>query len=195
MTTRLLTLLCTVSLPVACVKEISSDERLERETAKSDALKTATATELAKIKCDELQSELGKARDASKSEEERLNVFTDLYERLKNRSARFDDAMARNPDLAFQEGTQDLVGAKEACTQMTADVRLELEGLIREIMQLLVVDEVKGGQTVKVARLDYAPLRSAIEKLELDDRDSLINKISNAEKQLDVKPEKKRRAQ
>ena len=76
---------------------------------------------------------------------------------------------------------------------MTADVRLELESLIREIMQVLVVDEVKGGQTIKVARMDFAPLRGAIEKLELDDRDTLFNKINNAEKQVDVKAEKRNR--
>ena len=187
MTTRPLTVLCALTLSTACVKEITSDERLERETARSDALKTNTAAELAKIKCDVLNDDLGKARDGARTEEERLTVFTDVYERLKNRSSRFEEAMSRNPDLAYQEGSQNLVEAREACIQMTADVRVELESLIREIMQVLVVDEVKGGQTVKAARLDFAPLRAAIEKLELDDRESLQNKISNAEKQVEVK--------
>jgi hypothetical protein len=187
MTTRPLTVLCALTLSTACVKEISSDERLERETARSDALKTNTAAELSKIKCDVLNDDLGKARDGARTEEERLTVFTDVYERLKNRSARFDEAMSRNPDLAYQEGSQGLVDAREACIQMTADVRVELESLIREIMQVLVVEEIKGGQTVKAARLDFAPLRAAIEKLELDDRESLQNKISNAEKQVEVK--------
>jgi hypothetical protein len=175
------------------VKEITSDERLERETARSDALKTNTAAELGKIKCDELNNDLAKARDAMKTEEERLSTFTDVYERLKNRSTRFDEAMSRNPDLAFQEGSQELVAARETCIQMAADVRNETESLIREIMQVLVVDEIKGGQTIRAARVDYAPLRAAIEKLELDDREALQNKISNAEKQIDVKAEKRGR--
>ncbi|MBL8922481.1 MAG: hypothetical protein JNJ54_26760 [Myxococcaceae bacterium] len=187
MTTRPLTVLCALTLLSACVKEITSDERLERETARSDALKTNTAAELSKITCDALNDDLAKARDGARTEEERLTVFADVYERLKNRSSRFDEAMSRNPDLAYQEGSQRLVDAREACIQMTADVRVEFESLIREIMQVLVVDEVKGGQTVKAARLDFAPLRAAIEKLELDDRESLQNKISNAEKQVEVK--------
>lgn len=193
MTTRTLAVVCALAFTTACVKEITSDERLERETARSDALKTNTAAELGKIKCDELNNDLAKARDAAKTEEERLTTFTDVYERLKNRSARFDEAMSRNPDLAFQEGSQELVSARETCIQMAADVRNETESLIREIMQVLVVDEIKGGQTVRAARVDYAPLRAAIEKLELDDREALQNKISNAEKQIDVKAEKRGR--
>ncbi|MDP3237131.1 MAG: hypothetical protein Q8N26_30365 [Myxococcales bacterium] len=193
MTTRTLAVVCALTFTSACVKEITSDERLERETARSDALKTNTAAELGKIKCDELNNDLARARDAVKTEEERLSTFTDVYERLKNRSARFDEAMSRNPDLAFQEGSQELVAARETCIQMAADVRNETESLIREIMQVLVVDEIKGGQTVRAARVDYAPLRAAIEKLELDDREALQNKISNAEKQIDVKAEKRGR--
>jgi hypothetical protein len=193
MTTRTLAVVCALAFTTACVKEITSDERLERETARSDALKTNTAAELSKIKCDELNADLAKARDAVKTEEERLTTFTDVYERLKNRSTRFDEAMSRNPDLAFQEGSQDLVSARETCIQMAADVRNETESLIREIMQVLVVDEIKGGQTVRAARVDYAPLRSAIDRLELDDREALQNKISNAEKQIDVKAEKRGR--
>ncbi len=187
MTTRTWSVLCALSVSTACVKEISSDERLERETARSESLRSNTAAELGKIKCQELADELQKARDLGKSEEERLTVFTDTYDRLKTRTARFDEAMSRNPDLAYQEGSQDLVGAREACIQLTADVRLELEGFIREIMQVLVVEEIKGGATVKAARLEFAPLRAAIEKLELDDRDNLLTRIANAEKQVDVK--------
>jgi hypothetical protein len=193
MTTRPLAVLSALTLMTSCVKEITSDERLERETTRSDALKSSTAAELGKIKCDELTTEIARARDSVKTEEERLLTFTDVYERLKSRSTRFDEAMSRNPDLAFQEGTQDLVAARETCTQMKADVRFETESLIREIMQVLVVDEIKGGQTVRAARVDYAPLRAAIEKLELDDREALQNKITNAEKQIDVKAEKRGR--
>jgi hypothetical protein len=193
MTTRTPAVVCALLLSSACVKEITSDERLERETARSDALKTNTAAELSKIKCDELNADLTKARDGARSEEDRLSTFTDVYERLKNRATRFEEAMSRNPDLAFQEGSQSLVTARETCIQMTADVKNELETLIRDIMQLLVVDEIKGGQTVKVARLDYNPLRSAIEKLELDDRESLLNKITNAEKQVEVRGQSRNR--
>lgn len=177
----------------ACVKEISSDERLERETAHSDALRSSTAAELGKLRCDDLAGELAKARDEKTSEENRLTTYMDMYERLKSRSAKFEEAMARNPDLSFQEGSEQLNAAREACVQGTADVKLELESLVREIMQMPTVDEIRGGSTVKVARLSFDVLRQAIDKLDLDDKESLIQKVNNAEKTVEATPGGKRK--
>ena len=193
MTKRILVALCVAALLGGCPKEISSEERLERETARGEAGKTASAEQLGKMKCDDVGADLNKARDDKASEEARLSAYVDLYERLKSRSQKFEEAMSRNPDLAYQEGTQDLVQAREGCVQATADVRLELESLVREIMQLLIVKDVRSGQEVKVARLNFESLRSAIEKLELDDRDALLQKISNAEKEVEVKSEPRKR--
>lgn len=176
-------------LAAACVKEITSEERLERETTRVDVLKSNIAAELSKLKCDDTSAELGKARDASLSEELRLGAYSELYSKLKVRTARFEEAMAHDPDLAFQEGSQELVSARDGCVQSAADVRNELETLIREITQVLVVEDVRSGQNVKVARIDFSALRGAIEKLEVDDRDYLLGKITNAERQVDVKTE------
>lgn len=171
-----------------CVKEISSDERLERETARTDAMKTTAAEELSKLKCDDVTAELTKARDDSRSEEARLNTYVDLYLKVKERTAKFDEAITRNPDLVYQEGSEEITSSRDACVQAQADVRLDLENLVREVMQMPTVDEIKGGSTVKVARLSFDTLRDAIETLELDDKDSLFTKLSNAEKQLESKP-------
>ncbi|GMU61228.1 MAG: hypothetical protein AMXMBFR34_29910 [Myxococcaceae bacterium] len=171
-----------------CVKEISSDERLERETTRADAMKTSTAEELTKLKCDDVNAELVKARDESRSEEQRLNSYVDLYLKVKERTAKFDEAITRNPDLAYQEGSEEITGAREGCIQSQADVRLDLENLVREVMQMPTVDEIKGGSTVKVARMSFDTLRDAIETLELDDKEALFTKLSNAEKALETKP-------
>jgi hypothetical protein len=177
-----------LSSGVGCVKEISSDERLERETARADAMKSSTAEELSRLKCDDVNAELAQARDETRSEEARLNAYVDLYLKVKERTARFDEAIARNPDLAYQEGSEEITAARDACVQSQADVRLDLENLVREVMQMPTVDEIKGGSTVKVARMSFDTLRDAIETLELDDKDSLFTKLSNAEKQLESKP-------
>ncbi len=176
-------------LLAACAHEITSDERLDRETTHTDSLKSSTAAELGKLRCDDIGTDLTKARDANRTEEERLGAYTELYSQLKGRTAKFDEAMSRNPDLAFQEGSQDLVASRDGCIQSAADVRNELETLVREIMQVLVVEDVRSGQQVKVARIDFAPLRTAIDKLELDDREVMLSKITTAEKQVDAKPE------
>jgi len=180
-------------LLAGCVHEITSDERLDRETTRTDSLKSTTATELGRLRCDDISPDLVKARDGNRTEEDRLSAYTELYSQLKSRISKFDEAMSRNPDLAFQEGSQDLVAARDGCVQSTADVRSELETLVREIMQVLVVEDVRSGQNVKVARIDFTPLRSAIEKLELDDREFMLSKITNAEKQVDVKVEGRKR--
>lgn len=178
---------------VGCVKEISSDERLERETARSDALRSAAAGELSKLKCDEFKDDVLKARDDAQSEETRLGIYTRVYEQLKVRTARFDEAIARNPDLAYQEGSQDIVAGREGCIQQTADVKNDFETLVREIMLMPTVDEIKGGTTVKVARLNFDVLRAAIDKLEPDDRDGMLSKLTNAEKQVEAKSSGKKK--
>ena len=107
-------------LLAGCVHEITSDERLDRETTRTDSLKSSTATELGRLRCDDISTDLVKARDGNRTEEDRLSAYTELYSQLKTRITKFDEAMSRNPDLAFQEGSQDLVAARDGCVQSTA---------------------------------------------------------------------------
>lgn len=176
-----------------CVKEISNEDRLDRDTTRTDSMKSTAAGELSKMRCDDINSELIKARDETRSEEARLTSYVDLYERVKSRTVKFDEAISHNPDLAYQEGSENIVGAREGCIQSQADVRLDFEGLVREIMQMPVVEEIRNGSTVKVSRLNFDTLRTAIEKLDLDDKESIYAKLNNAEKQVDVKDSKRKR--
>lgn len=141
MSKRIVAALSAALLVTSCVKEISSDERLERETRRSDALTSETAGDLVKMKCDDITSELSKARDDSAPEEKRINIYSDLFERVNERTVKFEDALSRNPDLAYQEGSQEIIAARDGCVQSAADVRLDFEGLVREIIKLPVVDE------------------------------------------------------
>lgn len=176
-----------------CVKEVSSDERLERETTKTELKESLGAKDLQKIKCDDTANDLAKARNENKPETDRVASYIELYESLKVRSAKFDEAMSRNPDLAYQEGSQELISAKEQCIQQVADIRLEFERLIRDLVDVPTVQEIKGGATVTVARLDFATLKQAIETLNPDDRESLLNRVSNAEKKVEVKAEPRKK--
>lgn len=177
----------------ACVKEVSSDERLERETKSSSVKDALGASELQKIKCDDTANDLASARNENKPETDRVVGYIELYESLKHRTAKFDEAMSRNPDLAYLEGSQVLISAKEQCVQQVADVRLEFERYVRELVDVPTVQEIKGGATVVVARLDFGTLKQAIETLNPDDRESLLNKVSNAEKKVEVKAEPRKK--
>ncbi|CAM4438776.1 hypothetical protein HRD49_18570 [Corallococcus exiguus] len=167
-----------------CVKEITSDERLERDT-RSVAVKDAPGVEaLSKLTCDDTSAPLNKARDVNRPESDRLVDYVNLYSSLKDRTHTFEEAMSRNPDLSYREGSQNLVNAKDACIQQTADVRVEFETYLRELVAVPTVQEIKGGNTVTVARLDFGTLKKAIETLDPDDRESLLQSVNSAEKRV-----------
>ncbi len=177
----------------ACSHEVTSDERLERETKAGNLREAITASDLQKLRCDDVNQELAKARNENRPETDRVGSYMDLFESLKGRTAKFDEAMTRNPDLAYQEGSQELVSAREQCIQQTADVKFEFERYVRELVEVPTVQEIKGGTTVTVARLDFGTLKSAIESLNPDDRDQLLNRVSNAEKKVEIKAEPRKK--
>ena len=92
--------------------------------------------------------------------------------------------MSRNPDLHYTEGSQKLVSARETCIQQTADVKVEFETYVRELVDVPTVQEIKGGNTVTIARLDFNTLRQAIETLNPDDKEQLLGRVLNAEKKV-----------
>lgn len=190
MSKRIAAALSAALLMTGCVKEITSDERLERATTRTE-YSADSAQDLVKLKCDDISAALSKARDESAPEEKRLAVYADLLDKVKDRNGRFEESLSRNPDLAYQEGSAEVIAARDGCIQSAADVRLDYEGLVREIVNLPVVDEYRDGKPVKAARLSFDTLREAIEKLSLDDRDALLTRLANAEKTVEVKETKK----
>ena len=169
-----------------CVKEISSDERLDRETEFLQARGTPDAAALGKVNCDDTGDALTQARNVNRPETDRVLSYIELYTSLLKRKATFDEAMTRNPDLNYTEGSQKLVAARDNCIQQAADVKVEFETYVRELVSVPTVQEIKGGNTVTVARLDFATLRQAIETLNLDDKEQLLSRVSNAEKRVVV---------
>jgi hypothetical protein len=167
-----------------CVKEITSDERLERDTRSVAVKDSPGVNELSKLTCDDTTAPLNKARDVNRPESDRLVDYVNLYSSLKDRTHTFEEAMARNPDLSYREGSQNLVNAKDTCIQQTADVRVEFETYLRELVSVPTVQEIKGGNTVVVARLDFGTLKKAIEALDPDDREQLLQSVGAAEKRV-----------
>jgi len=176
------------ALALACVKEISSEERLEREISAGPAGAPIKAEDLAKISCADAADSLAKARASERDETARLMAYVDLYSAIHKKVGTLEDAMARDPDIRYQEGTKSVVEAHAGCVQQQADVRFELESFVRELVQVPIVEEVKGGSTVPVARLDFNTLRMAIETLAPDDKDALLVKVASAEKKIENEP-------
>jgi hypothetical protein len=170
---------------LGCVKEISSEERLDRETDQGPLKQPISVADLAKISCAGSADELARARNVDRDETARLMAYTELFRAIKEKVAKLEEAMSRDPDLRYQDAARNVVDAHETCIQQQADVRLELETFVRELVQVPIVEEVKGGSTVSVARLDYNTLRLAIETLSPDDKDALLVRIASAEKKIE----------
>ena len=167
-----------------CVKEISSEERLDRETQYASAKNTPDAAALARLNCEDTTEGLNQARNVNRPETDRVLSYIDLYTSLMKRTATFEEAMTRNPDLQYREGAMNIVAAKETCIQQSTDVRVEFENYMRELVDVPTVQEIKGGNTVTIARLDFNTLRQAIETLSPDDKEQLLNRVANAEKKV-----------
>ncbi len=178
---------------LGCVHEISSEERLDRATQGPPAKDVMTAAELSKVNCQDTAAGLAKARSDSRPETERVQTYSELYEGLAKRTSLFEQAMTRNPDLAYQESSQELVSARETCIQQTADVKVEFDRYVRELVEVPTVQEIKGGNTVTVARMDFPTLRKAIELLNPEDHEQLLARVSAAEKKVETPKDTKRR--
>jgi len=171
-----------------CVKEMSSDERLDRETQSGPSSDVMDADALARVNCKDVEEQLGSAKSESRSEADRVLIYVDLFKSLKTRTEQFEESMRRNPDLSFKEGSQEIVKARDLCVEQFADVRVEFDKYVRELVDFAVVDEVRGGATVKVARLDFEVLRKGINALAPADADLLLQRVANAEKKLGIAP-------
>jgi hypothetical protein len=166
----------------------SGDNRLESATSgKGETSDTDKKTlEIAEKGCGDVAQKVQLARNDERPEADRLKGYADLYADLKNRVTTMDDGLTKNPDLKYKEGAQKVQDALEQCNQIYADVKNEFERFLREICELPVVQEVRGGAKVNVARMDFQVVRDAIEVLNPDDKDTLIAKIEAAEKKVGV---------
>ncbi len=173
----------------ACVKEISSEERLDRETRTVPLEEASGAAELEKINCQEAAELLSNARNVNRPETERVGDYIELYKDLVNKTRTFEEVMARNPDLEYREGSQRFAEARDICVQQTADLRVEFESYVRELVELPTVQELKGGNTITIARLDYDTLREGIETLAPDDKETLLSRVAAAEKRIEALPD------
>lgn len=175
-------------LLLSCVKEVSSEERLEREISAGPAGPALSPEELSKVSCADVGESLARARANERDETARLVSYMELYAEIRKKVSTLESAMSRDPDLRYQEATKGVVDAHGGCVQQEADVRLEFESFVRELVQVPIVEEVKGGTTVSVPRLDFNTLRQAIEALAPDDKDSLLVKVASAEKKIESEP-------
>src|SRR5689334_17725811 len=102
-------------LGLACVKDISSEERLEREISSGPAGAPVSAAELAKINCADATEGLAKARATERDETARLMAYMDLYSSLHKRVTTLEEGMSRDPDIRYKDESKAVVEAHSTC--------------------------------------------------------------------------------
>jgi len=165
----------------ACPKDI---DRITPITTNTNLNQLVASKEFAQLRCDDASGNLSKARNEALPEGERLKTYVDLYLSLQDRKKRLDEAIARNSDLAYQEGAQAILHQQETCSRYVTEVRLETERFIRDLVDMPTFQEIQGGNAVIVPRVDLKVLRLAIQSLDMDGTQELLQRVDNAEQKL-----------
>jgi hypothetical protein len=183
----ILFLVVTSVLAVGCVKEISSEERLDRATSGMGSQRPLPPPdELMRIRCTDVEGDLAKARNVDRPESDRVQSYADLYTGLKQKTQVLQDALARNPDLSYQADAEKIRALRDSCVQQTADVRVEFDRYVRELVEVPIVQEIRGGRAVSVARLDFGALKRAVLVLDPEDREAMLGRVAVAEKRIEA---------
>ncbi len=140
-----------------------------------------TADDINKQNCGDYHRKLQKAHAEDTKEEDRLDAYMDLYKEIKGKNDFLEKALATNPDLQFQADTAMVVKTKEDCVAALADIRSDYYGLLVEIADVLVVQDIHGNAA---PRLDFGKFRTAVTVLDPDDRDNFYARIDAANKKI-----------
>ncbi len=167
----------------------SSDDRLSAEVQDSAQLSAAKSTDRV-LSCADLDESLARARNGERPESDRLRSYMHLYRELVGRTQANQKAFDRHPELVYGGGKEQAAAAasrsaSDQCQQMLADARSEFDLLVRELFQPLIITDVASGRKLKVARISFPLLKSAVQELAPTDQDSLLEKIAIAEKLVD----------
>ena len=177
-----------LALSFGCAHEVTPEERLDRATQNVSPRQALSMSDLTRNRCNDAGAGLLRARAENQTETERLQGYLGLYESLKKRTAVYEDAIARNSDLAYTTTGNELSAARDVCIQATADVHGELDRYLRDLVAHPSTEEIRGGASVMVARADFELQKRAVATLGADDRDALNERINASQLKLGAVP-------
>jgi hypothetical protein len=120
--------------------------------------------------CEDQQEALGKARNAERSESERLRSYMEVVRTLGDRVDQNQKTVAHDPDIAYAGGASSQAAADsrallDGCREMYGDARREFDELVHDLFSPLLVLDVQNGKHSRSARVSLPLLRSALEEL------------------------------
>ena len=167
-----------------CYREISSDERLERETPASEKREELDPQALAQISCADTKERIAEVHGLRGGDRERLTAYLELFKSVQGRADTLQEAVTRNPDFIYRDEYRVIMDAHEYCKEQSEGVREEFERYTRELIQTPTVQEMKKGKPQTLARVDFGLLRDAINALAPEDQAALLTRVDEAEQRV-----------
>ncbi len=185
-TAHLLSLFALLSL-AACSNHAAygpdSNDRLEESISESSGSGAGDAAALMALNCKEQEKMLA-AANLEPDEKKKLITIGNAYQAAKANFTRLDEAASSQTDLLYGKEGQKIKENLDGCRDASASAYSAFDRFTRELIDMPVVQEMKNRKMVNVARVDFATLRTAIDKLGASDREVLLNKLAMVEPSL-----------
>ncbi len=185
-TARLVTVSALLSL-AACASHSAygpdSNDRLDDSISASKGGSSVDAAALMALNCKE-QDKMLAAANLETDEKKKLITLGKAYEAAKANFTKLDEAASSQTDLLYGKEGDTIKTNLEGCRDTSASAYSAFDRFTRELIDMPVVQEMQNKKMVNVARVDFATLRTAIDKLGATDREVLMNRLSTVEPSL-----------
>ncbi|MDR0966175.1 MAG: hypothetical protein LBM75_06710 [Myxococcales bacterium] len=185
-TARLLGLFALLSL-AACASHSAygpaGDDRLDEDSSGRKAPQALDANAMMSLNCKE-QEKAVQAANTETDERKKLITLGKAYEAAKATFTQLDEASSSQTDLLYGKEGDQIKANLEGCREASASAYSAFDGFVRELVDMPVVQEMQDRKMINVARVEFATLRTAIDKLGATDREVLLNKLAAVEPSL-----------
>lgn len=185
-TTRLLTVSALLSL-AACSSHSAygpdSNDRLDESISESRGVSSADAAALMAISCKDQEKMLA-AASIEADEKKKLITLGNAYQAAKANFTKLDEAASSQTDLLYGKEGDRIKANLDGCRDTSASAYSAFDRFARELIDMPIVQEMQNRKMVNVARVDFATLRTAIDKLGATDKEVLLNRLAMVEPSL-----------
>lgn len=183
---RLLSLFALLSL-AACSRHAAygpaGDDRLDESISASKGGSSVDAAALMALNC-KAQEKAMTAANIEADEKKKLITIGNAYQAAKANFAKLDEAASSQTDLLYGKEGDQIKANLEGCRETSASAYSAFDRFTRELIDMPVVQEMQNKKMINVARVDFATLRTAIDKLDASDKEVLLNKLALVEPSL-----------
>lgn len=159
------------------------DERLDEGASPSKSGGSIDANALMTLNCKDQDRALA-AANIEADEKKKLITLGNAYQAAKTNFTKLDEAASSQTDLLYGKEGEQIKMNLDGCRDTSASAYSAFDRFVRELIDMPVVQEMSDKRMINAARVDFATLRTAIDKLGATDKEVLLNKLSMVEPSL-----------